>query len=148
MAPGLRLADAPGCAVQLAGCKVSKFIERERAHLKGRWVYLLVLITCCWIAVQLAEQGQTIDTQRSLIRLLWGDSRELNALKIHELQNQKDHSKAAPDDAHKAAPESKPESKRPAAPKPRARKPHPQPQPEPEQRQAIERPGPRVLRYI
>ncbi len=105
---------------------------------------MLVLITCCCVAVLVAQQGQTIDRQRSLIQLLWGDSQKLNTLKIQELQNQHSHPKAAPEEAPTPAPPAAAAPKKPA-PKQHVRRPHP---PNPEQRQAIERPGPRLLRYI
>ena len=121
---------------------MSDFIQRERANLKGRWTALLVLITCCAITLLVAQQGDIIDRQRTLIQLLWGDSKELNTLKIKEYAGRHVTPKPAPDEVAPAPP---PDSKPPAS-KPRAKKPKP-PEKTPE-RQAIETPGPRLLRYI
>jgi hypothetical protein len=129
------------CAVDRWGTPVSDFIERERIHLKSRWTVILVLITCCAVTVLVAQQGDTIDRQRSLIQLLWGDSKELNTLKIKEYAGRHAPPKPAPD---AVAPTPPSESKPPAS-KPRARKPKP---PQQSERQAIEKPGPRLLRYI
>jgi hypothetical protein len=124
---------------------VSDFVERERAHLKGRWAYLLVLITCCAIAVVVQQQGDTIARQRSLIQLLWGDSKELNSLKIQELVNRHNHPKAPAEEAESAKP---PADHAPAAKPPAKKHRAPKPQPPANERQAIEKPGPRVMRYI
>jgi hypothetical protein len=119
---------------------VSHFFQRERAKLKGRWTAILVLITCCVVTVVVAQQGETIDHQRTLIRLLWGDSKELNTLKIKEFANRRVPSNPSPD----AVAPTPPADKKPPASKPRARKPKP---PEVD-REAVEKPGPRLLRYI
>jgi outer membrane biosynthesis protein TonB len=121
---------------------VSDFFQRERANLKGRWTALLVLVTCCAVTLLVAQQGETIDRQRTLIQLLWGDSRELNALKVKEFAGRQVQPKPAPDEVTPTPPP----GRKPPASKPRAQKPK-RPQKPPE-RQAIERPGPRLLRYI
>jgi len=120
---------------------VSDFFKRECAKLKGRWTALLVLVACCAVTMVVAQQGETIDHQRALIQLLWGDSRELSNLKVKDSISHAAPPKPAPDTVAPAPP---PPSKPPAT-KPRARKPKP---PQHSERQAIERPGPRLLRYI
>jgi hypothetical protein len=40
------------------------------------------------------EQGRVIDTQRTLIRDLFGDSAELSAKKIHDLREMDQHRKS------------------------------------------------------
>jgi outer membrane biosynthesis protein TonB len=121
---------------------VAGFFQRERANLKGRWAPLLVLVTCCAVTLLVAQQGETIDRQRTLIQVLWGDSRELNAIKQQEFASRDIQPKPSPDEV---APAPAPPAKPPAA-KPKAQKPKP-PHKSPE-RQAIEKPGPRLLRYI
>ena len=135
MAPGLRL-SVPG------EVNVSGFFKRESASLKGRWAPLLVLVTCCAVTLLVAQQGETIDHQRTLIQVLWGDSRQLNSIKQQELAHRFTQPKPVPDEV---APAPTPPAKPPAS-KPKAQKPKP-PQTPPE-RQAIEKLGPRLLRYI
>jgi hypothetical protein len=120
---------------------VSDFLQRERASLKGRWTPLLVLITCCAVTLLVAQQGETIDRQRTLIQVLWGDSRELNVMK-QQASGRQAHPTPPPPELAPAPPA----DKNPPAAKPKAHKAKP-PQKSPE-RQAIERPGPRQLKYI
>jgi hypothetical protein len=115
---------------------VLTFLQRERANLKGRWSILLVLVTCCVVTLLVAQQGDTIDRQRNLIQVLWGDSKELNHLKVQELVNRHNQVKPAPDNPTAAKPPAKPKAEKPR-PKDKA-----------SERQAIEKPGPRLLRYI
>jgi hypothetical protein len=122
---------------------VFDFVQRERANLRGRWTALLVLVTCCAITLLVAQQGDIIERQRTLIQLLWGDSKELTHIKLKEYIGRQLAPKPVPNEI---APTPPPDSKPPAS-KPRAKKPKPAPKKSPE-RQAIETPGPRLLRYI
>jgi hypothetical protein len=49
---------------------------------------LLVIALFAYVAMtaMLVEQARIIDNQRDLIRLLYSDSQELNARKVHEFQ--------------------------------------------------------------
>ena len=49
---------------------------------------LLVIALVAYVAMtaMLVEQARIIDNQRDLIRLLYSDSQELNARKVHDFQ--------------------------------------------------------------
>ncbi len=46
----------------------------------------ILTISTIFMTLLIVQQGRTIDSQRILIRALFQDSLELNALKVHEIQ--------------------------------------------------------------
>jgi hypothetical protein len=69
--------------------------ETSAAPKKHRWLPLLTvlfLISYGLMTMLIVEQGQTIDSQRALIRELFRDSTELSAVKT---KTQKDHAPSA-----------------------------------------------------
>ena len=69
---------------------MENFLQRERKELKTRWTRVMILLTCLAMILVVAQQGGTIDTQRSLIRLLWDDSRQLNKIRVEELNKERE----------------------------------------------------------
>ena len=67
---------------------MASFLEREGADIKNRWARAMVLLTCLVMVLVVAQQGGTIDKQRSLIQLLWGDSKQLTQIQLKELARQ------------------------------------------------------------
>jgi hypothetical protein len=97
----------------------SKVVEREGKT----WPRAMALMTCLAMVLVVAHQGRTIDAQKSLIRLLWGDSRQLTNIQVNEITKQRekmylsDPQYATPNDkAAKPAPAPKPKAKREPAP--------------------------------
>jgi hypothetical protein len=113
------------------------FLQREREELKTRWTCVLVLLACLAMILVVTHQGGTIDTQRSLIRVLWDDSKQLNKIRIQDLVKQRE--KMYLTDPQSAAPQGK--EKAPAE------KAAPAPQPPPAQSVPPPKPA-RVLRQI
>lgn len=67
------------------------------ARKKHGWLPILTvlfLISYGLMTMLIVEQGQTIDSQRALIRELFGDSRELSAMKLKAHENQASHNSA------------------------------------------------------
>ena len=102
------------------------FLRREREELKTRWTCVVVLLACLTMILVVTHQGGTIDTQRNLIQVLWGDSKQLNKIRIQDLAKQRekmylsDPHYAAPGEKEKApAEKAAPEAKRPPAPTPK-----------------------------
>lgn len=99
------------------------FMDREREDLKMRWPRVMALLTCLAMVLVVAHQGGTIDQQQSLIRLLWGDSKQLTQMRVNEIQKQREQMYLT--DPQHSAPSEKPPAAKPA-PKPKA-----EPEPEP-----------------
>ena len=96
---------------------MQSFLQREREGLKARWTCVVVLLTCLTMILVVAQQGGTIDTQRNLIRLLWGDSKQLNKIRIQDLIKQREKMNST--DPNNGSPEKKPPAAKPApAPRP------------------------------
>lgn len=105
--------------------------EPSRNRSNGQVTVILLLIALPLLALLVVQQGRVIETQRILIRQLNSDSQQLNAIRMHELQNRSkhDHASAAPqaDAPHQSQPSPaptpeqkspKPQSKRAAPPPP------------------------------
>jgi hypothetical protein len=60
----------------------------EQDGLQARWPRILALLTCLVMTLVVAEQGLTIEKQRELIQLLWGDSKQLTQIRIQDLAKQ------------------------------------------------------------
>jgi hypothetical protein len=124
-------------------------LQREGAGLKHRWPRIVALLTCLTMTLVVAEQGGTITTQQNLIRVLWSDSKQLNSIRVQELNKQRE--KMFPSDPQYAAPEQKPPAAKPpvppAKPAPRAHASNPE-SPNPESPKAESRKPTRVLWQI
>ncbi len=46
----------------------------------------ILTLSTIFLSLLIVQQGRTIDSQRTLIRALFQDSLELNAIKVHEIQ--------------------------------------------------------------
>ncbi len=46
----------------------------------------ILTISTIFMTLLIVQQGRTIDSQRILIKALFQDSLELNAIKVHEIQ--------------------------------------------------------------
>jgi hypothetical protein len=64
---------------------MENLLQLEREGLKSRWPRILALLTCLVTTLVVADQGVTIDKQRELIHLLWGDSKQLTQMQINSL---------------------------------------------------------------
>ncbi|HVZ61585.1 MAG TPA: hypothetical protein VG892_12445 [Terriglobales bacterium] len=75
--------------------------NRELQQIKRHGLLWTLLLACVGIAYVVAQQGETVDRQLQLIRILDSDSRELHASHISELLNrhksQKQEEKAVPE---------------------------------------------------
>jgi len=56
-------------------------------------ILFALLIAYVVLAMTVVEQGRTIEEQKTLIRQLWLDSAELNAIKIKQVQERLLHKK-------------------------------------------------------
>jgi hypothetical protein len=54
--------------------------------LRRNWLASVMLITYFLLSMLIMEQGRTIEAQRSLIKQLFSDSLQLNALKVEQLR--------------------------------------------------------------
>ncbi len=58
-----------------------------RRHL----VIAVLAVTSIFMSLLIIQQGRTIDSQRTLIRQLFQDSLELNAMKVRDVQDHQRH---------------------------------------------------------
>ncbi len=49
-------------------------------------VVAILAISSIFMSLLIVQQGRTIDSQRTLIKQLFQDSLELNAIKVHDIQ--------------------------------------------------------------
>jgi hypothetical protein len=56
--------------------------------LRRHWLSVVMLTAYLLLSLLIIEQGRTIDAQRTLIRKLFSDSLQLNALKVEKQQAQ------------------------------------------------------------
>ena len=54
--------------------------------IQKNFITVIALFAYVVMAAMLVEQTQVIDNQRALIKLLYNDSLELNARKVHDIQ--------------------------------------------------------------
>lgn len=101
----IRPGQGPGCHVtNLLGSQVvtissAPAIDAPAAQKKQSWLPLLTvlfLISYGLMTMLIVEQGQTIESQRSLIRQLFRDSQELSAVKKAQESAQPEVSTQAP----------------------------------------------------
>jgi hypothetical protein len=95
-----------------------------RNRLTGQVILAVLLVAFPLLALLVVEQGRVIDAQRVLIQQLSSDSRQLNTLRMRELQS---HKQAAPPARTPQADSQQPPSTQPqphAAPKHKNRKRH------------------------
>jgi len=59
--------------------------------LRRNWLTSVMLVAYLLLSMLIVEQGRTIEAQRSLIRLLYSDSQQLNALRVERLREQRPH---------------------------------------------------------
>jgi len=85
-----------------AECKVAQKANRPAAMLPI--LVVLFVISYCLLTLLVFEQGQTIESQRTLIRAMLQDSNQLAALKMQIAENQRQHNQAAPSDKKNGAP--------------------------------------------
>ena len=57
--------------------------------LHRNWLATVMLVAYFLLSALIVEQGRTIEAQRSLIRLLYSDSQQLNALKVERMREQR-----------------------------------------------------------
>jgi hypothetical protein len=98
---------------------VSEFAEPAQPRSKGTVILIVLLATFPLLALLVWQQGRVIDNQRVLIQQLFGDSQELNAMRIRERQNQSKPAATVPDTTAKA---DHPAAAAPATPAAPARK--------------------------
>ena len=65
--------------------------RKEQTDLMRQWIHknlitVIALFAYVVMAAMLVAQTQVIDNQRALIKLLYSDSLELNARKVHDIQ--------------------------------------------------------------
>lgn len=69
---------------------------RPKSTLQGRIILYTLLISFPFLALTVMEQGRVIDSQRTLIRQLLGDSMELTKMKMKTIQEQNAAKNPAP----------------------------------------------------
>lgn len=79
--------------------------EPQRPPVQGRVILIVLLLAVPLLSALVLQQQRVIEAQRVLIRQLFGDTRELNAIRIRDQQNH----------AKQAAPATKPQAQAPAA---------------------------------
>ena len=103
---------------------MENLLHLEKEGLKSRWPRILALFACLVTTLVVADQGITIDKQRELIQLLWGDSKQLTEIRMNNLMP-KAHAdmyvepvdpKAPPKQAKPPAAKVAPEPRRPSVP--------------------------------
>ena len=99
--------------------------QPPRNRLTGQVILVVLLFTFPLLALLVLEQGRVIDAQRLLIRQLSADSRELNSMRVRELQNRSKQA-APPAKTPPADTQQQPgtEQQPGAAPQPKNRKRH------------------------
>ncbi len=82
---------------------------------------VLFLVSYGLLTMLVVEQGRTIDSQRSLIRMLFDDSNELNGMKgkANQKQQAEARAQAQAQSKTKTPPAQTPQMQAPAAPAPR-----------------------------
>lgn len=91
---------------------MDNFLRREREGLRARWTCMAVLLTCLAMVLVVTHQGGTIDSQRNLIRLLWDDSKQLNKIRIQDLNKEREKTNLT--DPHCGSPGEKAHAAKPA----------------------------------
>jgi hypothetical protein len=59
--------------------------------LRRNWLSAVMLIAYLLLSLLIVEQGRTIEAQRSLIRDLFSDSVQLNALRMEQAREHRQH---------------------------------------------------------
>lgn len=59
--------------------------------LRRNWLASVMLVAYLLLTLLVIEQGRTIQAQRSLIRLLFADSQQLNTLRVERLRERRQH---------------------------------------------------------
>jgi hypothetical protein len=104
----------------MASCPLQMFNPR-RPWFKRYAVVAFLVLTWGFMALLLVEQGRTISSQRNLIKQLFGDSVELNTMKMRLAQ---EHKPAPPvEDAQPKADDKRKQQREDPAPKRRSRVP-------------------------
>lgn len=85
-----------------AECKAAQKANRPAAMLPI--LVVLFVISYCLLTLLVFEQGQTIESQRTLIRAMLQDSNQLAALKMQIAESQRQHNQTAPSDKKNGAP--------------------------------------------
>lgn len=57
-----------------------------RNILRRHWLQVVMLFACALLAMLCIEQGRVIESQRTLIRSLFSDSVQLNALRVEQMR--------------------------------------------------------------
>jgi hypothetical protein len=76
--------------------------------LRRYWLSVVMLIAYFLLSLLIIEQGRTIEAQRTLIRKLFSDSLQLNALKVEKQQAQRLQQSAPAQQAPAPQPSSRP----------------------------------------
>ena len=64
--------------------------------IKARVLLAMLLVVFPVLVLLVREQGRVIDAQRLLIQQLFGDSQELNAMRVRDLNNRRPQATPAP----------------------------------------------------
>jgi hypothetical protein len=71
--------------------------------LRRNWLAVVMLVAYLLLSLLILEQGRIIESQRTLIRELFSDSLQLNAMKVEK--HQADQQAPAPSPQHVSQPE-------------------------------------------
>jgi hypothetical protein len=118
---------------------VAEFAEPEQPRSNGLVILIVLLATFPLLALLVWQQGRVIDNQRVLIHQLFGDSQELNAIRVRDLQKRV---KPAAPAAEATTPADHPAAAAPVAPERKHPKRAVTPKPAPPQEYPASRPVP------